>query len=332
MPSTSSFTARLVASIADVDPAAWDACANPRGLERGRGGRRAVQPFRRARLPSCARGLRLDRRPLRMDAGACDRRGFCRPDRRRRALLSQEPQPWANMCSIMPGPTPMSAPAGAITRSFRSPRPSRRRPGAGSSSRRHAPEGAREALIEALREVRRQAKASSIHVTFPTAEDAARLERVGFLVRHGEQFHFLCEGFSTFDDFLAALASRKRKAIKRERREALGDDVTIEWADRFVNSARALGCVLQLLHGHGLAQMGPPLSDPLLLRPRRRGDARAHPARDGQARRPLHRRRDQFHRRRRALRPQLGRDRGADRSSISRCAIIRRSNSRWRAA
>ena len=66
-------------------------------------------------------------------------------------------------------------------------------------------------------------------MTFPTAEDAARLERAGFLVRHGEQFHFLCDGFSTFDDFLAALASRKRKAIKRERREALGDDVTIEW-------------------------------------------------------------------------------------------------------
>src|SRR5208282_3715614 len=92
-----------------------------------------------------------------------------------------------------------------------------------------APQGAREALIEALREIRRQTKASSIHVTFPTAEDAARLERAGFLIRHGEQFHFLCDGFSTFDDFLAALASRKRKAIKRERREALGDEVTIEW-------------------------------------------------------------------------------------------------------
>jgi hypothetical protein len=92
-----------------------------------------------------------------------------------------------------------------------------------------APHGAREALIEGLRELRRQTKASSIHVTFPTAEDAARLERAGFLVRHGEQFHFLCEEFSCFDDFLAALASRKRKAIRRERRDALGDDVTIEW-------------------------------------------------------------------------------------------------------
>ncbi len=77
---------------------------------------------------------------------------------------------------------------------------------------RDAPEGAREALVAGLREVRRQVEASSIHVTFPTAEDAARLERMGFLVRHGEQFHFLCDGFASFDDFLAALASRKRKA------------------------------------------------------------------------------------------------------------------------
>ena len=90
--------------------------------------------------------------------------------------------------------------------------------------------GAREALIEGLRELaqadRRPPRSTS---TFPTAEDAARFERAGFLVRHGEQFHFLCEGYQDFDDFLAALASRKRKSIKRERRDALGSDVTIEW-------------------------------------------------------------------------------------------------------
>ena len=46
--------------------------------------------------------------------------------------------------------------------------------------------------------------------------------------RTGEQFHFVNEGYRDFDDFLAALASRKRKAIKRERREALGDDISVE--------------------------------------------------------------------------------------------------------
>ena len=66
-------------------------------------------------------------------------------------------------------------------------------------------------------------------MTFPTAEDADRLSNAGFLVRTGEQFHFSCQGFATFDDFLAALASRKRKAIKRERRDALDGGVEIDW-------------------------------------------------------------------------------------------------------
>ena len=91
-----------------------------------------------------------------------------------------------------------------------------------------APDGAREALIGALRELRKQTKASSIHATFPTAEDAERLSSAGFLIRTGEQFHFFCEGYANFDDFLAALASRKRKAIKRERRDALDGEVAIE--------------------------------------------------------------------------------------------------------
>ncbi len=60
--------------------------------------------------------------------GACDRRGPRRPDRRRGAVLSQEPQPWASTSSTTPGPTPTPAPAANIIRSSRSPRPSRPRP------------------------------------------------------------------------------------------------------------------------------------------------------------------------------------------------------------
>ncbi len=51
----------------------------------------------------------------------------------------------------------------------------------------------------------------------------AALEGAGFLRRTDQQFHFFNEGFSTYDDFLATLASRKRKALKKERREALGE-------------------------------------------------------------------------------------------------------------
>ncbi|PWB82924.1 MAG: GNAT family N-acetyltransferase [Methylocystaceae bacterium] len=91
-----------------------------------------------------------------------------------------------------------------------------------------APSGAREALIAALRALCKAAGASSIHVTFATQEDTQALREAGFAQRAGEQFHFLNEGYRDFDDFLAALSSRKRKTIKRERREALGNDLTID--------------------------------------------------------------------------------------------------------
>jgi hypothetical protein len=91
-----------------------------------------------------------------------------------------------------------------------------------------APEGARDALIGGLSQLRRQTKTSSIHVTFPTAADADRLSKGGFLIRTGEQFHFSCNGYTNFDDFLGALASRKRKAIKRERRDALDNGIAID--------------------------------------------------------------------------------------------------------
>ena len=91
-----------------------------------------------------------------------------------------------------------------------------------------APAGVREALIAGLRALREAAGASSIHVTFPDARDGEALQRAGFVSRTGEQFHFVNAGYRDFDEFLAALASRKRKAIKRERRDALSDDVSVE--------------------------------------------------------------------------------------------------------
>jgi hypothetical protein len=92
-----------------------------------------------------------------------------------------------------------------------------------------APPAARETLIAGLRALCKAVGASSIHVTFGNAADRDALTAAGFFLRTGEQFHFDNPGYRDFEDFLAALASRKRKAIKRERREALGDDVTIEW-------------------------------------------------------------------------------------------------------
>ena len=91
-------------------------------------------------------------------------------------------------------------------------------------------EGAvRAGLAEGLKLVTDKLGVSSAHVTFASEPDVATLEAAGFLHRTDQQFHFFNEGFSTYDDFLATLASRKRKAMKKERREALADGISIDW-------------------------------------------------------------------------------------------------------
>jgi uncharacterized protein len=68
---------------------------------------------------------------------------------------------------------------------------------------------------------------SSAHVTFATEAEATLLGKNGFLIRNDQQFHFQNQGYGSYDDFLATLASRKRKALKRERREALSNGINI---------------------------------------------------------------------------------------------------------
>src|SRR5919198_1447893 len=82
-----------------------------------------------------------------------------------------------------------------------------------------APAGTRELLIGGLLEVARRHRVSSLHVTFPKADEWNELGEAGFLKRQGQQFHWHNRGYRDFDDFLDALASRKRKQIKRERRD-----------------------------------------------------------------------------------------------------------------
>jgi predicted N-acyltransferase len=84
-------------------------------------------------------------------------------------------------------------------------------------------------LIAGLRALRAQTGASSIHATFLQGADLEALTSQEFLRRDDQQFHWFNEGYGTFEDFLGALASRKRKAIRRERRDALANGITIEW-------------------------------------------------------------------------------------------------------
>ncbi|WP_210308339.1 GNAT family N-acetyltransferase [Prosthecomicrobium pneumaticum] len=91
-----------------------------------------------------------------------------------------------------------------------------------------ADDHARAALAAGATELARRNGASSVHATFLEPEDAAVLEGAGFLPRTDQQFHFDNPGYRDFDDFLDALASRKRKAIRKERREALSSGITVE--------------------------------------------------------------------------------------------------------
>jgi predicted N-acyltransferase len=89
-------------------------------------------------------------------------------------------------------------------------------------------EGALQALVAGLRTWREKIEASSIHITFPTRAEWERLGASGFLQRTGQQFHFINKGYADFEAFLADLASRKRKMIRRERKDALAPGIEIE--------------------------------------------------------------------------------------------------------
>ena len=91
-----------------------------------------------------------------------------------------------------------------------------------------APADTRSHLIAGMVELARQRKLSSLHINFPDAAEADALEEAGFLKRIGQQFHWGNEGYRDFDDYLGALNSRKRKAVKKERREALDGGIEIE--------------------------------------------------------------------------------------------------------
>src|SRR5438132_7784267 len=91
-----------------------------------------------------------------------------------------------------------------------------------------APPETRGHLIAAMIELAKRRRISSLHVNFPESTDMEALTEAGFLQRLGQQFHWTNDGFRDFDDCLAALNSRKRKAVKKERREALASGLEIE--------------------------------------------------------------------------------------------------------
>jgi len=84
-------------------------------------------------------------------------------------------------------------------------------------------------LIVACVQVARQTEVSSLHLTFLPERQWRALGDAGLLQRVDQQFHWQNHSYSTFDDFLDELASKKRKNLKRERREVVENGIDIEW-------------------------------------------------------------------------------------------------------
>jgi uncharacterized protein len=90
----------------------------------------------------------------------------------------------------------------------------------------HEEEG-RALLTAAAIEVASQARMSSLHITFCTEDEAGAGADLGLLRRTTQQFHWENRGYGSYEDFLGSLASRKRKALRKERATAQGFGGTI---------------------------------------------------------------------------------------------------------
>ena len=71
-------------------------------------------------------------------------------------------------------------------------------------------------------------KLSTVHVNFCLADEAAALASLGFLERLGYQYHWRNNGFTSFDDYLGALKSKRRYAVRHERAALVAQGVTIK--------------------------------------------------------------------------------------------------------
>jgi uncharacterized protein len=89
-------------------------------------------------------------------------------------------------------------------------------------------EAAETMLATAAAEVAERNGLSGLHITFLPEDEWSRLGAQGLLQRTSQQFHWPNANYATFDDYLASLASRKRKATRKEREQALAGGLTVE--------------------------------------------------------------------------------------------------------
>ncbi|WP_434362164.1 GNAT family N-acetyltransferase [Parasalinivibrio latis] len=83
-------------------------------------------------------------------------------------------------------------------------------------------------LLGGLLSLTEQLECSGAHILFHPKSNSASCAKAGFLERCDVQFHWYNRGYEHFDDFLAALTSRKRKNIRKERNSVIAQGITVE--------------------------------------------------------------------------------------------------------
>jgi predicted N-acyltransferase len=87
----------------------------------------------------------------------------------------------------------------------------------------------RSALVGGLKMLTDRLGVSSAHVTFVPQDEISAFTDQDYLQRTDQQFHFHNDGYESYEEFLSTLASRKRKALKKERRVAVENGISIDW-------------------------------------------------------------------------------------------------------
>ncbi|MFM8333370.1 MAG: GNAT family N-acetyltransferase, partial [Candidatus Methylumidiphilus sp.] len=85
---------------------------------------------------------------------------------------------------------------------------------------------------------------SSLHILFPNEADRQVLQRMGFMLREGIQFHWRNTGYASFEAFLSELNHDKRKKIRQERRRAHEAGLSFRW----LHGADISGQQLEFFH------------------------------------------------------------------------------------
>jgi len=215
-------TARILQSISDIDPDLWDQCANPQDKEpynpflrhaflkalEDSGSATAEtgwQPFHlvleeNAKVPSKVLGVV----PMYMKGHSQGEYVFdyAWADAWHRAGHSYYPK--------LQGSVPFTPATGR--RLLAAP---------------DAPPDTEQMLLGACMQVAEQTEVSSVHFTFMPEKQWQSAGSLGYLRRMDQQFHWQNNGYKTFDDFLTELSSKKRKNVRRERRDALANDISI---------------------------------------------------------------------------------------------------------